>query len=46
LGEIRILVCTFLHELFIDNLVLMKIVHFQGYEPSLLRITIDGIPSV
>lgn len=44
--EIRVLICTFLHDLFIETPLMIKLVHFQGYPSELLPITVDGIPSM
>lgn len=44
--EIRVLICTSLHDLFIETPVMIKLVHFQGYSPELLPITVNGIPSM
>ena len=44
--EIRIEVCRFLHQLFIESPLLIKLVHFQGYSPELLPVTVDGVPSM
>ncbi|KAL6077611.1 Integrator complex subunit 2 [Balamuthia mandrillaris] len=46
LEEVRIHVCTFLHQLFIENPLMLKLVHFQGYRVDLLPITVLGIPSM
>ena len=46
LSEIQEIVCMFLHQQFIDNVLLMKLVHFQGYEDELIAVTVDGIPSM
>ncbi len=39
-------VCTFLHQVFIENPMLMKLVHFQGYHPQLLPIVVFGVHSM
>ena len=46
LCEIQETVCMFLHQQFIDNVLLMKLVHFQGYEDELISMTVDGIASM
>lgn len=46
LQEARILVCAFVHLLFIDNPLLLKLVHFQGYNPDLIEVLVIGIPSM
>ncbi|XP_043267070.1 integrator complex subunit 2 [Venturia canescens] len=46
LREIRSVVCSYLHQLFIADPSLAKLVHFQGYPRELLPITVSGIPSM
>jgi integrator complex subunit 2 len=46
LEEIRSLICTFLHQIFIEHPLMMKLVHFQGYDPALLPTTVSAIPSM
>ena len=46
LQEVRIVICSFVHQLFISNPLLLKLVHFQGYNPRLLGIFAIGIPSM
>ena len=46
LREIRSIVCSFLHQLFIADPNLVKLVHFQGYPPALLPLTTKGVPSM
>ncbi|XP_063992438.1 integrator complex subunit 2 isoform X2 [Diachasmimorpha longicaudata] len=46
LREIRSVVCSYLHQVFIDEPALAKLVHFQGYPRELLPITVSGIPSM
>ncbi|CAB4005916.1 Integrator complex subunit 2 [Paramuricea clavata] len=46
LREIQCLVCSTLHQMFITDPKLAKLVHFQGYDPVLLPITVNGIPSM
>ncbi|PNF24457.1 Integrator complex subunit 2 [Cryptotermes secundus] len=46
LREVRSLVCSFLHQVFIADTSLAKLVHFQGYPQELLPITAPGIPSM
>lgn len=46
LQEVQMLICAFLHDLFIEHPLMIKLVHFQGYNPALLPITVMGIPSM
>ena len=43
--EIR-LICAYLHEAFIADPNLAKLVHFQGYPLELLSIVVPGVPSM
>ena len=43
--EIR-LICAYLHEAFISDPNLAKLVHFQGYPQQLLSIIVAGVPSM
>merc|ERR1719295_1585565 len=43
--EVR-LICSFLHESFIADPNLAKLVHFQGYPLELLPVTVAGVPSM
>eukprot|EP01027_Heterolobosea_sp_BB2_P007781 GEZU01011553.1.p1 GENE.GEZU01011553.1~~GEZU01011553.1.p1 ORF type:complete len:132 (-),score=29.42 GEZU01011553.1:29-424(-) len=43
---IRQMVCSFIHQIFIENPILAKLVHFQTYDSSLLPITVTGIDSI
>jgi len=40
------LICSYLHETFINDPNLAKLVHFQGYPLDLLPITVKGVPSM
>ncbi|CAL8102119.1 unnamed protein product [Orchesella dallaii] len=44
--EVQSLICSFLHQMFISDPMLAKLVHFQGYPLELLPITVRGIPSM
>jgi integrator complex subunit 2 len=44
--EIRSLVCCYLHQAFIEDTNLAKLVHFQGYPHQLLPMTAQGVPSM
>lgn len=46
LREVRSIICSFLHQIFISEPSLAKLVHFQGYPRELLPITVQGIPSM
>lgn len=46
LREVRSIVCSFLHQIFISEPSLAKLVHFQGYPRELLPVTVQGIPSM
>lgn len=46
LQEIRSLVCCYLHQAFIEDTNLAKLVHFQGYPHELLPVTAQGVPSM
>merc|ERR1712096_52768 len=39
-------VCCYLHQAFIEDTNLAKLVHFQGYPHSLLPVTTAGVPSM
>ncbi|KAN0008741.1 hypothetical protein ACTFIU_009470 [Dictyostelium citrinum] len=44
--EIRCQICSFIHQMFIDKPLIIKLVHFQGYLSQLLPITVTLIPSM
>lgn len=46
LREIRGIICSYIHQSFISEPSLVKLVHFQTYQNELLRITVNGIPSM
>jgi integrator complex subunit 2 len=46
LREIRGIVCSYIHQVFIAEPSLAKLVHFQGYPRELLSMTVRGIPSM
>ncbi|CAI9724064.1 integrator complex subunit 2-like [Octopus vulgaris] len=46
LREVQCLICSFLHQMYIADPNLAKLVHFQGYPSELLPITVAGIPSM
>ncbi|XP_065215851.1 integrator complex subunit 2 [Planococcus citri] len=46
LREVQSIICSFLHQTFIADPSLCKLVHFQGYPRELLPVTVTGIPSM
>ncbi|XP_045468840.1 integrator complex subunit 2 [Harmonia axyridis] len=46
LQEVRSLVCSYIHQVFIADAGLATLVHFQGYPCELLAVTVKGIPSM
>lgn len=44
--EKRRLVCSFVHQQFIENPLLVKLVHFQTYSVELLPVLVAGVPSM
>eukprot|EP00040_Diaphanoeca_grandis_P032094 m.193507 g.193507 ORF g.193507 m.193507 type:complete len:1160 (+) comp32504_c0_seq2:194-3673(+) len=46
LQETRIQICKFVHEMFLESVALIRIVHFQGYDASLLQMLSFGVPSM
>lgn len=46
LEEVEEIICVMIHESFIKNPILAKLVHFQGYSPKLLKVTVDKIDSM
>jgi integrator complex subunit 2 len=44
--EIQCIICSFLHQMFIDNSNLAELVHFQGYPKQLIPILVRGVPSM
>ncbi|KAK3084417.1 hypothetical protein FSP39_013249 [Pinctada imbricata] len=44
--EVQCIICTFIHQMFISDPNLAKLVHFQGYPEELLPITTARIPSI
>ncbi|XP_070571553.1 integrator complex subunit 2-like [Ptychodera flava] len=46
LREIQCQVCSLLHQMFIADPNIAKLVHFQGYNSELLPVTVAGIPSM
>ncbi|KAL8199110.1 UNVERIFIED_CONTAM: Integrator complex subunit 2, partial [Gekko kuhli] len=46
LREVQCLICCHLHQMFIADPNIAKLVHFQGYPCELLALTVAGIPSM
>ncbi|XP_075875995.1 integrator complex subunit 2 [Nelusetta ayraudi] len=46
LREVQCLICCLIHQMFIADPNIAKLVHFQGYDPALLPLTVAGIPSI
>ncbi|KAM5180305.1 integrator complex subunit 2 [Mantella aurantiaca] len=46
LREVQCLICCLLHQMFIADPNIAKLVHFQGYPCRLLPLTVAGIPSM
>ncbi|CAN8015748.1 unnamed protein product, partial [Ixodes persulcatus] len=46
LREVQTLVCTHLHQVFISDPNLVRLVHFQGYPSELLPVSVSLIPSM
>lgn len=46
LREVRGIVSSYIHQVFISEPSLAKLVHFQGYPRELLSMTVRGIPSM
>lgn len=46
LQEVRSIICSYIHQTFISDPNLAKLVHFQGYPTELLPVTVLGIPSM
>lgn len=46
LREVQCLICCLLHQMYIADPNIVKLVHFQGYPCELLALTVAGIPSM
>lgn len=44
--EVHCLVCCFLHQMFIADPSVAKLVHFQGYPKELIPVLVSGVPSM
>jgi len=45
-NQIDEVICDFLHSYWIENFMLIKLVHYQGYSEKILSITVDKIGSL
>lgn len=46
LQEIRGIICSYIHQIFISDMTLAKLVLFQGFSPDLLSVVVRGVPSM
>ncbi|XP_053643818.1 integrator complex subunit 2 isoform X2 [Cherax quadricarinatus] len=46
LQEIRSIVCSYIHQAFLKDTTLAKLVHFQGYPGELIGLVVRGVPSM
>lgn len=46
LQEVRSIVCSYIHQAFLKDTTLAKLVHFQGYPGELLGAVVRGVPSM
>ncbi|XP_063858155.1 integrator complex subunit 2-like isoform X1 [Scylla paramamosain] len=46
LQEVRSIVCSYIHQAFLKDTTLAKLVHFQGYPGELLGPVVRGVPSM
>ncbi|XP_060079254.1 integrator complex subunit 2-like [Ylistrum balloti] len=44
--EVQCIICPFIHQMFISDPNLAKLVHFQGYSDEILPVAVAGIPSM
>ena len=44
--EVQSIICSFLHQAFIKDTTLAKLVHFQGYPKGLIGPLVRGVPSM
>lgn len=45
-AEIHVLLCKFFHQMFIHYPILVKLVHFQGYDWDIIPTMVLGVPSM
>lgn len=38
--------CFYIHQIFINRVAALKLVHFQGYDTRLIRIIVGNVPSI
>ncbi|KAG0256713.1 Integrator complex subunit 2 [Mortierella polycephala] len=46
LKEVRVVTFNFLHQIFLEHKIVLKLIHFQGYSRKLLPTTVAGIDSI
>ncbi|KAF9182126.1 Integrator complex subunit 2 [Haplosporangium sp. Z 11] len=46
LKEVRVVTFNFLHQIFLEHKIVLKLIHFQGYSRKLLPTTVAGIDSM
>lgn len=46
LEAIRLQICSFIHGIFIDDQILVKLLHFQTYDRRLLPMMVKHVPSI
>lgn len=46
LQEVRGIICSYIHQIFISDMTLAKLVLFQGFSPELLSVVVRGVPSM
>lgn len=46
LREVRSVICSYIHQVFIAEPTLAKLVHFQGYPRELISMAVRGVPSM
>lgn len=46
LRDVQKLICSHLHQVFISDPTLAKLIHFQGYDSGLLNLVVSKIPSM
>jgi len=46
LREIQCICCSYIHQSFIKDPTVAKLIHFQGYPAELLSMTVAGVPSI
>ena len=46
MNGVRARICSFLHQMFLADPLLIKLVHFQGYDPELIPLLVREVPSL